>query len=102
MGWIRNFKKYRFASVYQKVKETLNRMESKRLRNHSKRHLRRSRLHQEWAQKRKMEIDAMRRVVTADGSCEKGVESRYKQKWKKGNPFFHFHFPFSYDLMSFL
>merc|ERR1711997_153807 len=61
-AWIRNFKKYQFASVYLKVKNTLNRMESKRLRNHSKWQLRRSRLHQECAQKRKMEIDTMKRV----------------------------------------
>merc|ERR1712217_166044 len=83
MAWIRNFKKYQFTSVYQKVKQTLNRMESKRLRNHSKKQLRRSRIHQKSAQKKKMEIDKMKRVDTVETTGER-VQSRHKKKWKKG------------------
>merc|ERR1711941_21438 len=82
-AWIRKFKKYQFASVYQKVKENLNRMESKRLRIHCRRNLRRSRIHQKCAQKKKMEIDAMKRVDTVD-TTEERVQSRHKKKWKKG------------------
>merc|ERR1711879_735752 len=83
MAWIRKFKEYEFASVYQTVKRTLNEMESNRVWKECRRQLRRSRLHQEWAQKRKMEIDAMKRVDTVDTSGER-VQSRHKKKWKKG------------------
>merc|ERR1711990_153202 len=83
MAWIRKFKEYEFASVYQTVKRTLNEMESNRVWKECRRQLRRSRLHQEWAQKRKTEIDTMKRVMTADRACEERVESRHKKKWKK-------------------
>merc|ERR1711879_845871 len=84
MAWIRKFKEYEFASVYQTVKRTLKEMESNRVWKECRRQLRRSRLHQEWAQKRKMEIDTMKRVMTADRAWEEGLESRHKKKWKKG------------------
>merc|ERR1712012_1536621 len=45
-AWIRKFKEYEFASVYQTVKQTLIKMESNRVWKESVRELRRSRLHQ--------------------------------------------------------